>query len=139
VALLCVGVLLATVLYRNELFRLTLRFTLQSLAIAGLLHLAVLRPDRPAWRWLNTPALVYLGSVSYTIYLSHHLILLALARHWPQLGWAGLTLAGALLTLALAELMRRAVDRPCARLRRRLHRNARPGAQQRNFLAPGWS
>ena len=71
--------------------------------------------------WLNARPLVYLGSVSYTVYLSHHLILLGLARHAPQWGWLPLTLAGAALTLLLAEPMRRWVEQPCATLRRRLH------------------
>jgi peptidoglycan/LPS O-acetylase OafA/YrhL len=48
-------------------------------------------------------------------------ILLGLARHWPGLGWAGLTLGGIVVTLALAEPMRRWVDQPCAALRRQLH------------------
>ena len=53
---------------------------------------------------------------------SHHVILLGLAKHWPQLSWIWLTLAGAALTLAVAEPMRRWVEEPCARLRKRLHR-----------------
>lgn len=74
------------------------------------------------FRWLSARPLVYIGSISYTIYLTHHVILLGLAKHWPQLSWAGLTLLGAVLTLAVAEPMRRWVDQPCARLRQKLHR-----------------
>jgi peptidoglycan/LPS O-acetylase OafA/YrhL len=119
-----VAVLVASLLWRDEVFRLTARFTLQSLAIAALLWLAVSRAERRPFRWLAWRPLVYLGSVSYTVYLSHHMILLGLARHWPQLNWIELTLAGAALTLAVAEPMRRWVEQPCARLRRRLHRDA---------------
>lgn len=117
-------VLALTLLWRDEAFRLTGRFTLQSLAIAALLWLAVARADRRPWRWLNLRPLVYLGSISYTVYLSHHVILLGLARHWPQWTWLELTLAGAVLTLAVAEPMRRWVEQPCAQLRRRLHRRS---------------
>ena len=134
----CVALLLISVLYRDEVFRLTVRFTLQSLAIAGLIHLAVARADRRAFAWLSAAPLVYIGSVSYTIYLVHHMILLGLAKHWPQLGWFGLTLAGAILTLAVAEPMRRWVDRPFARLRQRLHGKAPTSRAPRNFLATGW-
>lgn len=134
----CLALLLATVLYRSEVFRLTLRFTLQGVAVAGLIHLAVARADRRALAWLNAAPLIYIGSISYTIYLAHHMILLGLAKHWPQLGWFGLTLAGAVLTLAVAEPMRRWVDRPFARLRQRLHGKALPGQAARNFLATGW-
>lgn len=120
----CIAILLATLLYRNEVFRLTLRYTLQSMAIAPLLYLAVSRSERLPFRWLNSRALVYIGSISYTIYLTHHVILLSLAKHWPALGWTWLTLASALLTLMVAEPMRRWVEQPCAKLRKRLHRNA---------------
>ena len=124
VATLSVAVLLGTFLYRDEVFRLTARYTLQSVAIAALLYLAVARADHWPFRWLSARPLVYIGQVSYTIYLSHHMILLGLAWHWPQLNWFWLTLAGAVLTLAVAEPMRRWVDLPCARLRQRLHRRA---------------
>jgi peptidoglycan/LPS O-acetylase OafA/YrhL len=120
----CVAVLLGTLLYRDEVFRLTARYTLQSLAIAPLIYLAVARADRAPFRWLNARPLVYIGTISYTIYLSHHVILSGLAKHWPQLGWLWLTLAGAVLTLAVAEPMRRWVEQPCAALRKRLHGKA---------------
>jgi len=121
-ALACVVLLLATLLVRDETFRLTARFTLQSVAIAGLVWLAVARAGSAPWRWLGLPPLVYLGTVSYTVYLAHHMILLGLARHFPGWGWPALTLVGAALTLALAEPMRRWVERPFADWRRRLHR-----------------
>lgn len=115
-------VLAASLLWRDDVFRLTARYTLQSLAIAALLYLAVARADRLPFRWLNARPLVYIGTISYTIYLSHHVILLALARHWPQLTWFWLMLVGAGVTWMVAEPMRRWVELPCARLRKRLHR-----------------
>lgn len=99
---------------------MTLRYTLQSLAIAPLIYLAIARADRLPFAWLNTRPLIYLGSISYTVYLSHHIVWLGLAKHWPQLHWIGLTLAAAGLTLAVAEPMRRWVEQPCAKLRQRL-------------------
>lgn len=126
-AALCIVVLVCTLVYRDEVFRLTARYTLQSLALAGLLYVAVARADRWPFRWLNARPLVYIGTISYTIYLSHDIILYGLAAHWPQLSWAWLTLAGAVLTLAVAEPMRRWVELPCAALRKRLHRPASAG------------
>ncbi len=122
VGAVCVGVLLLTLVYRDETFRLTLRYTLQSAAVAPLIYLAVARAQRWPFRWLNARPLVYLGTISYTVYLSHHVILLLVAKHWPQLGWPGATLLAIGLTLAVAEPMRRWVEQPCARLRKRLHR-----------------
>ena len=126
---LCVAVLIGTLVFRDDVFRLTARYTLQSLAIAPLIYLAVARAEQLPFRWLSAKPVVYIGTISYTIYLSHHLILLGLAKHWPQLNWIGVTLLGAVLTLAVAEPMRRWVEQPCAKLRQRLHRKTAAPAQ----------
>lgn len=118
----CIAVLIGSLLYRDEFFRLTLRYTLQSLAIAVLIYLAVVRAHQAPFRWLNTRPLVYLGTISYTVYLAHHVIQLMIAKHWPQLSWVELIVATAILTLTVAEPMRRWVELPSARLRKRLHR-----------------
>ena len=68
--------------------------------------------------------MAYLGTISYTVYLSHQVILDALMWRWPALGWGPTLALGALVTLAVAEPVRRYVERPCARLRRRLHERA---------------
>ena len=118
---ICIAVLLGTLLYRDDFFRFTSRFTLQNFAIAPLIYLAVARPDKIPFRWLNTRPMVYIGSISYTIYLTHHVIMYGLAKYWPQLDWIWLTLGTAVITLAVAEPMRRWVEEPCARLRKRMH------------------
>jgi peptidoglycan/LPS O-acetylase OafA/YrhL len=125
-AALCIAVLLATLLYRDDVFRLTARYTLQSVSLAGLLYLAVARSNLLPFRLLNARPLVYIGTVSYTIYLSHDVILSGLAAHRPTWNWLSLTFTGALITLAVAESMRRWVEQPCAALRKRLHRESPP-------------
>lgn len=117
----CVAVLVGSLLWRSEFFRQTLRYTLQSLSIAGLLYLAVAHARSVAFRWLNARVLVYLGTVSYTIYLAHYLVLLCVEEYWSALGKVGVALLTAAITLVIAELMRRYVERPFATLRRRLH------------------
>ena len=126
VAATCVAVLLGTLLYRDELFRHTLRYSLQNLAIAPLIYLAVAHAQRAPFRWLNARPLVYLGTISYTVYLTHHVILLMIAKHWPQLNWTALLFVTALLTLAVAEPMRRWVELPSAQLRKRLQQKRVP-------------
>lgn len=121
-ALACIALLVASLLWRDPLFRVTLRYSVQSLAVAGLLWLAVAYGRR--LRWLNAALPVYLGTVSYTIYLSHQVIDLALLKYWPALPWYGVLPLTLLLSLAVAEAMRRWVERPCARLRRQLERRA---------------
>lgn len=122
----CVLLLVGTLAYRDEFFRLTARYTLQSLAIAPLIYLAVARAAHAPFRWLGARPLVYLGTISYTVYLSHQLVLYGVERHAPALGWAATMALTAALTLAIAEPMRRWVERPCARLRRQLHERGAP-------------
>lgn len=122
VAVACIALLLATLLYRDEAFRLTLRYSLQSLAIAPLLWLAVARAQQRPYRWLNLRPMVWLGTVSYSVYLSHQIITLGIEYQLPQLGIVPTMILAVLLTGLFAELMRRAVEQPCARLRQRLHR-----------------
>ncbi len=135
VAAVCCLTLLATLLYRAEFFRLTVRYTLQSLAIAPLIYLSIARSGHGAFRWLNSRPMVYLGTVSYTIYLSHQVILYFVERQWPQLGWAATTVATACIALAVAESMRRWVEQPCVKLRRRLH-PAPPGNGAKGYDLP---
>ena len=137
VAALCIAVLLATLLYRNDVFRFTARYTLQSVSLAALLYLAVARAQFVPFRWLNARPLAYIGTVSYTIYLSHDVILTGLAAHWPAWNWASVTFTGAVITLVFAEAMRRWVEQPCAVLRRRLHRPSPPRAPVGNPVQLG--
>jgi len=126
IAIGCLALLAATLAWRGDFFRLTLRYTLQALAIAPLIYLAVARAPSRALAWLNSAPLVYIGKVSYTIYLCHHLLLCVVQKQWPQLPWIGVAAIGLALTLAVAEPMRRFVEEPCARLRKRLHRRTAP-------------
>jgi peptidoglycan/LPS O-acetylase OafA/YrhL len=130
----CLGLLLGTLLWRNEFFRLTFRYTLQSLSIAGLLYLAVARADRAPFRWLSARPLVYLGAVSYTVYLAHYLMLLLAEACLGSFGRVAVAVVTAAATLCIAEVMRRFVEAPCAALRRRLHESFFP--KPATFAAP---
>ncbi len=120
-----ITLLLASLLLRDAWFRQTIRFTVQSVAVAGLLYCAVASGRQSAslsWvHLLNSPAMIYLGSVSYTIYLCHHVLLFAAAKQLPHAGPVTVALLAGALSLLLAASMRRWVEEPCARLRRRLH------------------
>jgi peptidoglycan/LPS O-acetylase OafA/YrhL len=136
IAAACGLLLVATLLYRDEMFRLTARYTLQCLALAPLILLAIIHARSPLVRWLNARPLVYIGTVSYTIYLSHQIVLYGVIRHWPQLNWVTTLALTIVLTLAIAEPMRRWVENPCAVLRKRLQQRGRKTAQTRTAI-PG--
>jgi peptidoglycan/LPS O-acetylase OafA/YrhL len=119
----CIGLLIGTLIWRSEFFRFTFRYTAQGLAIAGLLYLAVARARMAPFRWLNARPLVYLGEVSYTVYLAHYLVLLWAQSYIAALGRVGVGVMTAAVTLGIAALMREFVEKPCAVLRRRLHQS----------------
>jgi len=121
---LSAGTLAFTLLYRDEFFRMTFRYALQSVAVAVLLYYSVAYAQRRPFRWLNGGLLTHIGALSYTIYLAHHLIFQIIFSHWPQLRWLAATTLAVLFTWLIAEAMQRWVEAPCAQLRKRLHKKS---------------
>jgi peptidoglycan/LPS O-acetylase OafA/YrhL len=76
----CLATLLLTFLVRNPIFRETLRYTLQGLAIAPLLYYVVHYPETGVGKLLNTRVLSYIGVLSYSLYLLHAVVLLQMHR-----------------------------------------------------------
>ncbi|SFK53521.1 acyltransferase family protein [Methylorubrum salsuginis] len=121
-ALAALGVIGATLVVRDETFRQTLRYTVQGGALF-VLFACILQPARGsacgrAARLLSAPLLTRIGLYSYTIYLVHAAMIEAMAEFTDSHLVQGI--AGAALTFVYAALMHRLVERPFARLRRRL-------------------
>lgn len=112
--------LLASLLIRHEVFRETVRYTLQGLALLLLFTAAIRFPHWPLFRWLNSKPLVFIGALSYSLYLVH-LGVLYMVRDLlhvdPILARGLLSLA---ISLAVSWLIYKLVEKPCAALRRRL-------------------
>jgi len=66
-----VGVILGTLLLRESVFRETLRYSLQGIALYPIFHYCVAAHKKFEARWLEWGPLRWLGSVSYSMYLSH--------------------------------------------------------------------
>jgi peptidoglycan/LPS O-acetylase OafA/YrhL len=116
---LCVLVLLGTFLDRAEGFRDTLRYSLQGLALIPLFIAAI--HYQKAWPvvFLNLPFVRFLGVLSYSLYLCHHIFMETIANAWtlnPVLSGA-VSLACA---LGFATLVHYWIERPCTRIRKRL-------------------
>jgi peptidoglycan/LPS O-acetylase OafA/YrhL len=114
------AVLLATFLYRADWFRETLRYSLQGLALTPIFIAAMRSPSWWPFHWLNHRLLRRVGVLSYSLYLTHHAILYAFERNAPSLP---VPLQGALallVSLGLAEAIHRFIEKPCAKLRKRL-------------------
>jgi peptidoglycan/LPS O-acetylase OafA/YrhL len=114
------AVLLASLLIRQEAFRETARYTLQGLAFLILFSAAIRFPQWPIFEWLNSRPLVFIGTLSYSLYLVHLCVLFIVhdLLHVDSLLLRGvLSLA---ISLAVSWLIYKFVEKPCAALRRRL-------------------
>lgn len=116
---LVVGVVLTAMgfIYRDEFFRDTWRFTIQGIGLTALFTIVIIKKDWWVYAFLNNPVMNYIGNLSYTLYLVHHVLLNALA---PHLGMISKGLLGMLLSFGYAMLMWHWVEKPCANLRRKL-------------------
>lgn len=116
---LCLLVLLGTFLDRDEGFRETLRYTLQGVALIPLFIAAIHYQKSWPVLLLNQPAIRFLGVLSYSLYLCHHIILEKVGSDWstnrilPDV----ISLACA---LCFATLVHYWIERPCAKLRKML-------------------
>jgi peptidoglycan/LPS O-acetylase OafA/YrhL len=116
-ALLSIPVLLFTFLYRDEAFRYTWRFTLQSVAVLPLFAYAIKDHESIVFRTLNSRWMVHMGILSYALYLVHSVILEWFTQHLhaSKLTSAIVALAVAIL---VAKILQVTVERPILKLRR---------------------
>ena len=117
---LAVVVLLACAYADNTVFAETWSFSLEGVALTVLFIGAIRLHDWPLFLPLNWRPLAFIGVLSYTLYLVHYVLLTALVRVW-KLPYASLRAVVALsLSVLVAWVIHRVVEKPCARLRKRL-------------------
>jgi peptidoglycan/LPS O-acetylase OafA/YrhL len=109
--------LLGTFVYRDLVFRETIRYTLQSLALIPLFIAAIRLHNHWAFRWLNSRPLRFIGVLSYSLYLVHFPIL-KIVQAWSDnrlvVGFVAMS-----ISLVLAYTLHVLVEKPLARFRRR--------------------
>jgi peptidoglycan/LPS O-acetylase OafA/YrhL len=115
------AVLLACLVIRDEMFRQTLRYSLQGGALFVLFSYAISDKGLAA-RLLASPPARLVALYSYTLYLVH-VPMIALVRFlMPGLNIFGVIAASGILSMAYAAAMYALVEQPAARWRRSLHR-----------------
>jgi peptidoglycan/LPS O-acetylase OafA/YrhL len=114
-----VAVLLATFVIRGPVFRETIRYTLQGIALTPIFMAAVRSPGFIAFRPLQLPGMRFMGTLSYSLYLIHQVVLSVLEQDFGMRGVVRGIVALA-VSVGLAWAMYEIVEKPCARLRRRL-------------------
>lgn len=123
----CLLVLFVTLVVRNVVFRETLRYTLQGLAIAPLLYYVVHVPETRVGRLLNSRVLGRLGILSYSLYLLHATALLEMNRLFHSKLLAAPV--AFVIAVALAQLTHTLIEKPTDRWRKRFRHTERVSKQ----------
>jgi len=112
--------LLLSFVIRTPSFRETFRYSLQGLALVPVFVCAVRFPEWGPMRVLNYRPIAFLGVLSYSLYLVHHVVSVAVTVHLGQtLGPVLSALVTLTISLVLAWLIHIGIEKPCARLRKR--------------------
>jgi peptidoglycan/LPS O-acetylase OafA/YrhL len=120
-ALLPLGVatLLFTFVYRDSVFRSTYRYSVQALALVPVFVVGVRYPGWLPMRPLNWSWVRRIGVLSYSLYLLHAVIIVAVDLHLHAPAKARM-IVSLVLSYVAADLMYRVVEKPSAELRRNL-------------------
>jgi peptidoglycan/LPS O-acetylase OafA/YrhL len=117
--------LLLSIVFRNAVFKETLRYSIQGAALTIVFIAAIRFHHWPPFRFLNLKPVAFAGVLSYSLYLIHHPLLLLIARLMPQLHPLLRALIALSASVCLAWLVYLLVEKPCARLRNRLKDSSR--------------
>ncbi|MBC3928578.1 acyltransferase [Undibacterium sp. CY21W] len=111
------ALMLFSLLFRDENFRESFRYSIQGIALMCLFPVLVLNTTI-ASRILSTPVFVYIGRVSYSLYLYHWLVFGIITMWLPDLSFAVKFPLMIVLSFILADLSCRWVETPFLRLGR---------------------
>ncbi len=128
-------VLAITFVFGDDQFRETWRYSLQGAALVPIFIAAIQYPSWGPFWILNLRPVAFLGTLSYSAYLMHHVLVYLL---WPHLHLAPAANAAIVLavTVVCATVSYWLVERPCAELRRRLSARKREGVAPAAVAAP---
>ena len=118
-ALLGILVLLVSISMRDEMFRQTARYSIQGLALAPVFFYIVRYPESIVTRLLECRFMTTVGDWSYALYLVHYTVMFSI-NTWITTNPVVTIILTFTISCALAEVMRRFVERPAARLRNRV-------------------
>ncbi|RUP08542.1 acyltransferase [Hyphomicrobium sp.] len=106
---------------RNPAFRETARYTIQGLSLLPIFVCAVRYPDWLFMRLLNLRPVVFLGALSYSLYLVHLFVLATVDLHFRErIGALDTAVVSLGFSILLAWGIYIAVERPCSSFRRQL-------------------
>ena len=124
VIMVALAVLLSTFLYRNVTFRLSVRYSLQGIALIPIFYAVIFAPEFEFVRKLLSIGLVtWIGRLSYSLYLWHIVVLLVVERMFHKATPVPFIVAFSLSFLA-ASVSYYGIERPFQKLRRKFRSNS---------------
>jgi peptidoglycan/LPS O-acetylase OafA/YrhL len=122
-----IAILLFTLVFRSPVFRETLRYTLQGIALAPILYYVVHVPGSWVGRILNLRWLAMLGTLSYALYLLHYSVLIAIGQVFHSKVIVGVL--SLFVAILLAYLVHIAIEKPTDAMRKRFRHTSNPGGK----------
>lgn len=111
--------IVGTLVIRDEVFRETVRYTIQSLALAPLFYVSIQRADLWPFRVLNHRSIAFVGVLSYSLYLVHFVVIYAVQKQLPSVGVPTVAAVAGIVSLVLAYGFHRFIEQPATKMRRR--------------------
>lgn len=124
-----IGFLFLSLIYRNPVFRETFRYSIQGIALFPIFYFAIQFHDNALFRHLNSAWVIRIGTYSYTIYLVHQIIIMAIEEYVPSIRNDPFFIfpATLMISIAYAAVIDSFVD-PYFRQLRRKYRSATPSS-----------
>jgi len=115
-----ITLLLLSFLFRYPEYEITLRYTIQGIALHGLFIAAIRFPDWGVFQILNWSWMRFIGLLSYSLYLVHDTVLQAVYLYLPQISVALQGAISLLISFILAYAIYRYIELPFGKLRKQL-------------------
>jgi peptidoglycan/LPS O-acetylase OafA/YrhL len=109
----------ATLVVQNADFDQTLRYSIQTFALAPIFYFAIARPGDWMFRILNDRRVAFIGVLSYSLYLVHQIVIFSITMNAPDLSPFLVGVIAGPISLALAYASYRWVEQPATRFRKR--------------------
>jgi len=116
---LAFALLVGSMLIRANVFRDTLRYSIQGVALYPVFIAAIRFPDWFVFKPLNWGWMRFLGVLSYSLYLVPFMVIKALIKVMPELGLVGTSVLSLLISLAISYAVYRFAEVPAAKLKKR--------------------
>jgi peptidoglycan/LPS O-acetylase OafA/YrhL len=117
--LFTLGLLLYSRVGGSEAYHYSIGFTIDSILLAVLMVQVLMLGQGGAWSWINHPVMIYLGLISYSLYL-YHLIALGISNRLASLSLPVEFVVALLTCVVLASGSYWIIERPFLLLKVRL-------------------